>query len=91
LNALRYVDAHFEFASAFRLGLLYCLWVVGEKTMWVTIIVVLGMDPVFQGTAAPSTGKIGSGLYAMRSESESDLLHYFQSFDVAGEAKLSFT
>ena len=59
--------------------------------MWVTIIVVLGMDPVFQGTATPSTGKIGSGVYDMRSECESDLMRYFQSFDGAGEAKLSFT
>ena len=59
--------------------------------MWVTIIVVLGIDPVFQGTAAPSTGRIGSGIYEMRSECESDLMRYFQSFDGAGEAKLSFT
>ena len=48
--------------------------------MWVTIIVVLGIDPVFQGTAAPSTGKIGSGVYDMRSECESDLMHLFSKF-----------
>ena len=34
--------------------------------MWVTIV-VLGIDPVFQGTAAPSTGEIGSGVYNIRS------------------------
>ena len=59
--------------------------------MRVTIIVVLGIDPVFQGTVASSTGKIGSGVYDMRSECELDLMLYFQSFDGAGEAKLSFT
>ena len=59
--------------------------------MGVTIIVVLGIDPVFQGTATPSTGKIGSGVYGMRSECESNLMRYFQSFDGAGEAKLGFT
>ena len=56
--------------------------------MWVAIIVVLCIDPVFQETATPSTGKIGSGVYGMRSECESDLMRYFQSFDGAGEAKL---
>ena len=78
-------------ASAFRFRFLYRLYADEEKCMWVTIIVVLGIDPVFQGTAAPSTGTIGSGVYDMRSECESDLMRYFQSFDGAGEAKLSFT
>ena len=59
--------------------------------MWITIIVVLGIDPVFRGTVAPSTGRIGSGVYGMRSECEADLILYFQRFDGAGEAKLSLT
>jgi len=59
--------------------------------MWMTIIVVLGVDPVFQGTASPLGGHVGAGIYEARAECESDLMRYFQTFDGEGEAKLSFT
>jgi hypothetical protein len=59
--------------------------------MWVTMIVVLGLDPVFQGTASPLAGHIGSGIYEARSDCEADLMGYFQTFDGEGESKLSFT
>ena len=59
--------------------------------MWMTIIVVLGIDPVFRGTASPLSGYLGSGIYDERGDCESDLMRYFQAFVGEGEAKLSFT
>ena len=54
--------------------------------MWMTIIVVLGADPVFQGTASPLSGHIGAGVYEARAQCESDLMRYFQTFDGEGES-----
>ena len=62
----------------------------GEK-MWMTIIVVLGLDPVFQGTASPLSDHLGAGVFETRDACESDLMAYFQTFDGEGESRLSFT
>ena len=34
--------------------------------MWMTIIVVLGLDPVFQGTASPLSDHLGAGVFETR-------------------------
>ena len=59
--------------------------------MWMTIIVVLGLDPVFQGTASPLSDHLGAGVFETRDACESDLMAYFQTFDGEGESRLSFT
>lgn len=59
--------------------------------MWITIIVVLSSNPVFQGTASPQSGQIGAGLYETKALCERDLVDYVDQFDGQGEAKVALT
>ena len=64
---------------------------MGDGQVWMTIVVVLGLDPVFQGTASPLSDHLGAGVFETRDACESDLMAYFQTFDGEGESRLSFT
>ena len=59
--------------------------------MWITIIVVLSSNPVFQGTASPQAGEIGAGTYQAKALCERDLVAYVEQFDGQGEAKVALT
>jgi hypothetical protein len=59
--------------------------------MWITIIVVLSTNPVFQGTASPQTGDIGAGVFEAKAACEQDLIAYVEQFEGQGEASVELT
>ena len=56
--------------------------------MWITIIVVLSSNPVFQGTAAPQSGAWGAGIFESKAACENDLIRYVEAFDGQGETAI---